>query len=160
MGDTQGKAVTARSMVMFKTSNRRFKIASGRSYGLRDHIIYRALSHYQLWMIADHAVSRLVVQLVVSPGEWWCHPSYDITFGSATTRELSRFVARLRAWWYDQLYDRSQMPRLIYDRSNVATIYRAIGRGCQNWACVLSQDATSDSVIGRRIPRLIVRSVA
>ena len=90
-------------------------------------------------MIADHAVARLVVQLVVPPYDWWWQPSCDIAFGSATIRGLSRFVARLCDWWYEQSHDRSQMPRVVvrsvagrddssYDRSLDAIIDRTIGQ--------------------------------
>ena len=89
------KSVAARSMVMFKMSNLRFQIVSGRIQVLRDRTTSRAWLHHQLWMIADHEVARLVAQLVVTSNGWWCHPLCDITFSSATTRDLSRFVARL-----------------------------------------------------------------
>ena len=91
----RAKSVATRWMVMLKTSNLRFQIASGRRLVLRDRTTSRVWSHHQLWIIADHAVARLVVQLVVSPDDWWCHPLYDIMFGKATIRDLSRFVARL-----------------------------------------------------------------
>ena len=39
-------------------------------------------------------MARLVGQLVVPPDALWCHPSYDVTFGSAINHDLSRLVAR------------------------------------------------------------------
>ena len=119
-------------------------------------------------MIADHAVALLVVQLVVPPDDWWCHPSYDITFGSATTRDLSRIVARVCECWYDQLYDWWQMPRLVvrsvaglddwpYDRSHDAMIDRTIGRRTHWLTYDRAQDAIIDRTIGQWSLPLVAR---
>ena len=68
----------------------------------------------------------------------WCHPSYDITFGSSTTRD----------WSYEFA-------------TGGTTNYRpAIGRRCHEWSCDRSSDATIDRTIGDRTRRLIVWLVA
>ena len=112
------------------------------------------------------------MQLVVPPDNWWCHPSYDVTFGSVITHDLSRLDARphqsIAPWHYKMwkcfwgsghssydaeamvgVPDRSQNPStdLTIDRRARRLIVRSIV-GCHDWY-----------TIDRRIPRYIVRSI-
>lgn len=98
----RAKSVAARSMVMFKTSDLRFQIVRGRRQVLHGRTTSRAWTHHQSCMIAGQVVARLVVLLVLPPDDWWCHLSYDLTIGSATSHDLSRLVARPYDWWYHQ----------------------------------------------------------
>ena len=140
----RANSVATRSMVKFKTSNLRFQIVSGRrpmSYVIAPPVVeYRGRP--------SRTIGRM--HLVVPSGDLLCHPSCNITFGSAITRDLSRLVARLCNWWYDQLCDGSQMPRM-----GVRSV-----AGPDDLSYDRSQDAIIDHVIGRRITRLIVRAVA
>ena len=55
---------------------------------MRDRTISRSWSHHKLWMVADHTVARLVVQLIVPPDDWWCHQSY-VHVRSATNDRIA-----------------------------------------------------------------------
>ena len=107
----------------------------------------RTWSYHQLWMIPDHAVARLVVQLVVPSDDWWCHPLHDIAFGSSTTHDLSRLVARPYDWWYRQCFPswyQNTWRRLWGSgHSPLRSPNRA---GCHDWSYVRSLDTIIDRI--------------
>ena len=99
-------------------------------------------------------VARLVVRSVARCYDW----SYDRSFGATIDRTTGRRSQRSVARCYDWSCDWSLHPTIDL-RSTV---------GCHNWSWTRSrhecshdrsQDATIDTTIGRRSPRLIVRSV-